>query len=875
MKKLFSTTALVIVLVLILNTMAFAETNVNNRVTPFKDVSSNYWSLMHIIKMSYRGVTSGYLDGTFQPDKMVTQIEALLMAIRSLEATDELNNIDVTRSLAISVPVWVENSFKKELLFALDKGLIIPSENNFEAAAFATRAWMAQLLVRVIDKEAEVSQFSTQQASFTDAVSIPDWAVGHVNTAVKYNLIAGYTDNSFKPYQVITRSQTVTFLSRTEQYLNLGKIVKARITGINGANYSLSIEGNLTNVTINSDTWCFNESGKNINFAELQINDYVKAVIDENKIKYLELVPADSLNVIKGSVIKVLSDEKVLIIKDELEQIHTKKLASNAIISSFNGNNISLSNITIGSNVELSLNVLDEIMVVQLTNGTPFSSNSAIIYDIMEEQSLIILKDSTGNFATYQFTDQTKVILGNERFPKITDLQIGDQVKVTVSSKILTVIELIKAKQELTILGKVIVNSTDKRILAIQKDIGIETYPVADNVIISIQGLNYPLLSDILIDDEVELKVEEGKITYIYVKNRSYESFVKGTVTAVDSTNGVIVIKNDNNELKSFFVSSRAEFLINDKSYTSLSYVKRDMKVEIQLVNDEVIYLETKNTIEGTLVTLNENRRIITIKDNNGKSQTYFYSSDVDVDIEDVSSADVDDIGDNSYLEIRVEGDIVTEINVQTILNFEVVRVYDTSNKIKVEDEDENSDYIYLDSRVNIVIPGISKPTIDDFATGDTVKATYLGHRLQKVEVVSVIMAEITDISYLSSVITVKTFEGASLSYKFDNKSNVINGVQNSTILSSLALNDRVQIKQNLNGGFSFLVMKKVVGKFLTISDNGEKIYLIQDGAYPTYNLAEKCYVHDAYRQITTRSLLRDDQVTLYILNDTVYEIKK
>ena len=134
----------------------------------FPDVSSNHWAKQVITKMNLRNVISGYEEnGTrlFKPDQSVSQGEAVLMALRTMGLQHKESQVDTTRYLPFSVPDWA----KASALVAVDEGLIVGSQ--FVWGQDASRAWVAQLLVRILGQEDEINNVSEETLPFPIAIA--------------------------------------------------------------------------------------------------------------------------------------------------------------------------------------------------------------------------------------------------------------------------------------------------------------------------------------------------------------------------------------------------------------------------------------------------------------------------------------------------------------------------------------------------------------------------------------------------------------------------------------------------------------------------------------------------------------------------------
>ena len=183
----------------------------------FPDVESNHWARQVITKMNLRGVAGGFVENNinyFKPDQNVTQLQAVLFAVRTMGLEAEDDSAVIGRYIPFSIPAWVS---KGTIVAAVDAGLIVG--NSFDCDKTATRAWVAQLLVRMLDKEGELSQVAGETLPFKDSSQVPSEYLNYVKLANKYGLIAGNPDNTFAPNQPVTRAQILAFLSRVEKHL--------------------------------------------------------------------------------------------------------------------------------------------------------------------------------------------------------------------------------------------------------------------------------------------------------------------------------------------------------------------------------------------------------------------------------------------------------------------------------------------------------------------------------------------------------------------------------------------------------------------------------------------------------------------------------
>jgi len=364
--------------------------------SPYTDVSNSHWALKHITKLDLRGVVTGYGGGVFNPDNLVTQVEAVLMAVRNMDAAARIASVDDSQSLSITVPDWAQKQYKKELLFAIQEGLIVPSENNFNAGSEASRVWITQLMVRMIDKESEAALLAGQTPGFGDYADIPSWALGYVNAGVTYGLISGFPDNTFKPLQGVTRAQAVTMLSNSESYLNLSaNVMEGTILSISDSLLSLSTGGVVHSFAMNKNTAIFGPEGTLGSAADLQANDQVKVIVSNSAVKYIAFMEkGTSANKISGTVMHAMFNENLLVIKTADGQIYTRNWTASTQCTDQNGQTFPLSNIINGSQVEITLNAEDLITTVIVYTTGGITGDGGIIYDIVPDQNFDYIKIS-------------------------------------------------------------------------------------------------------------------------------------------------------------------------------------------------------------------------------------------------------------------------------------------------------------------------------------------------------------------------------------------------------------------------------------------------------------------------------------------------
>ncbi|HZK44341.1 MAG TPA: S-layer homology domain-containing protein [Syntrophomonadaceae bacterium] len=846
--------------------------------SPYSDVNSNHWAFKHVVKMDHRTVVAGYVDKTFKPDNAVTQLEALLMTVRNMEADSELAKIDTNRTLPFKVPEWAEKQSKSQILYALDQGLIIASENDFDATRLASRAWITRLIVRSIGKDAAAILSSDQTSDFADDADIAPWARGYINTAVKCDIIAGFPDGTFKPTQIVTRAQTVVLLGNSEPFLNLTRTSKGKVLNTTDSSINIQVNGQTNNYIIGNEAVLFGRDNSQISLANIKTGQEVLFVAASSNIKYLELLTKSDQIItpdITGTLIKVLADQRVIIIKDNEGFIHTKFLSPGVQCLDTNGRAYNLDQIPLNAQVSVALDAQGFVSSFTLEASSGFISDSGIIYEIDTKNQLIILK-SQDTFSTFQYSDLVEIAVEGLRFAVIEDLRAGDEVKLETDNNLVTKITLLKTKQELTISGIVVMN--DKNVIVIKQEDGtFETFKLANNYTVDIDGIDIPRIDDVLVDDKVTLEIKDGLTRSIKVTNRSIENKLKGTIVAVDkdADSPTLVLETSDGKLHPYAIAKYADYDIDNIRNATISDINKGMKIEVEILDGKIIYIANKNSIEGTVLSVNPDRNLLSIKTYDQGSVTYRVSENVDVRIEDIPRANLEDIERNDIVEVKIAKEFVTEIYVEKSYVYEVTS--SSNDSLRATDGKNKSKYIYNDDKPEIIISGINKPVLRDFKAGDLVRVTYQGFKLIKVELVPATAGEILSVNWASQSFTILGFDGKTTNLSVANRLDIIKDGKTYNNLNAVDIGDRIKVRETADNDTQIHIMSKLRTQYVDTENNNTKLYITRNAGYSyvVYDLANPCYIHKGNQTYTFNNLRENDWVEIYYIDNVVYEIEK
>ncbi len=165
---------------------------------------AGHWAESSIKRLVADGVIGGYSDGTFQPERSITQAEFATILVKAfkLQATGGKELRDTS------------NHWAKNYISIVAAGGIINGYNpdTFRPDIQITREQMAVMIYRAakleLDKDANGREF-------TDCKKISDWAKRAVANVSAKNIMIGYPDNSFRPGARASRAEAVTIIVNT------------------------------------------------------------------------------------------------------------------------------------------------------------------------------------------------------------------------------------------------------------------------------------------------------------------------------------------------------------------------------------------------------------------------------------------------------------------------------------------------------------------------------------------------------------------------------------------------------------------------------------------------------------------------------------
>ena len=175
--------------------------------------TKGHWAENAIEKMQGNGFIKGYANGTFQPNKPVTEIEAIVMVVRAMGLEDEAQDAEVGTLISglKQVPSWAAGY----LQVALDNDVITEAELlSFQPNQGAKRIVVALWLSRALDLDEYIDEDT--ELPFLDQSEISDDLHDAVVLIYEAGIMKGDGHNCFQPNKAITRAEMAVLLDRVD-----------------------------------------------------------------------------------------------------------------------------------------------------------------------------------------------------------------------------------------------------------------------------------------------------------------------------------------------------------------------------------------------------------------------------------------------------------------------------------------------------------------------------------------------------------------------------------------------------------------------------------------------------------------------------------
>ncbi|HEY0827970.1 MAG TPA: S-layer homology domain-containing protein [Bacilli bacterium] len=202
-------------------------------VKKFSDIKDSHWAQSAIYQMAEKGVVSGFPDGTFRPDAVITADQFITMMIMvhteiyeggvrdwSTKWWDTLNLYNQSELVrqkfdfkSSKTEYWAQSYINQ----AINMGFLKLSDGIFdgnykklltrENAAFLLDEWLS-----FYEQSDSVRYVELAKNGITDYYAISERVNQYVLKTVIKGVLRGYPDNTFRPNRFVTRAEAITIM---------------------------------------------------------------------------------------------------------------------------------------------------------------------------------------------------------------------------------------------------------------------------------------------------------------------------------------------------------------------------------------------------------------------------------------------------------------------------------------------------------------------------------------------------------------------------------------------------------------------------------------------------------------------------------------
>lgn len=277
---------------------AATKANIKGGSLDFIDMEQE-WSREAVLEARALGFVNGDENGRFNPNKPLTNLEAIVM-LQNAEGVD-LEDYELDKDteeffadnqkLLKKIPDWG----KKYVQIAYENGLILENElKTFNPNQGIKRYEVCLYMARIAD---DIENLPQNRQEFKDWQEIPERYREVVQNMHKLGLVNGDMDGKFSPNRVVKRCEMAVMLGNLEDIV-LHRFADAKVTGTFEAVSDADSDGNYT-VTVN----------KNSREVEVEADADTVIFVDGKKVDDLD-------DIEKGSLVRILvKDDKAVLIR--------------------------------------------------------------------------------------------------------------------------------------------------------------------------------------------------------------------------------------------------------------------------------------------------------------------------------------------------------------------------------------------------------------------------------------------------------------------------------------------------------------------------------------------------------------------------------
>ena len=168
----------------------------------FTDIKG-HWAEFNIVDFVSKGYVSGYSDGTFKPNNNITRAEFVKILNKVFGLTKSSGKV-----FSDTKTHWAKHDIDIAVTNGVCNGKTTTEFKPNDAITREEAAVMISNYKKIADNNFDKIN------KYKDASKVASWAKPGVEGVIEKGYMSGYSDNTFKPKNKITRAEAVATLSR-------------------------------------------------------------------------------------------------------------------------------------------------------------------------------------------------------------------------------------------------------------------------------------------------------------------------------------------------------------------------------------------------------------------------------------------------------------------------------------------------------------------------------------------------------------------------------------------------------------------------------------------------------------------------------------
>lgn len=190
-------------------TMEPAPVTSTPELPPLTDIT-DHWAESSIQALYEKGIVSGYGNGLFGPNDVLTRAQVMKMALGAFA------EIDGTTGVSNFTDVNSSDWFNPYVATGTAIGIV----NGYEDGSFKPNKTVTRAeALKIILEAAGFTDLSDTSGNFTDVDGVRDWFAKYSAFAKKAGIVSGYGDGTFRGNAGITRAEVCVIIQKVIDYL--------------------------------------------------------------------------------------------------------------------------------------------------------------------------------------------------------------------------------------------------------------------------------------------------------------------------------------------------------------------------------------------------------------------------------------------------------------------------------------------------------------------------------------------------------------------------------------------------------------------------------------------------------------------------------